>query len=359
MAVYKIFPEKDNTLYSSNPLTNAGLDSILEISNENFPLGSEEVSRILIQFPQEIIEEIVSKINGEYKVFIKTYIANSLGLPDKYTIYANPISGSWSEGVGRYLYNPSYTEGSNWVNRNTGETWETSNYDIGVTGSFISNNPGGSCWYSLYQASQSFNINEVKDIEMDVTNIISQFVSGNIDNNGIVLRIENQYEFNSASLFSLKYFSKDTHTIYPPQLEIRWDDSSYSTGSLKGFLGTEPTITLGNNKGIYNQGEVCKFKINARDKYPPRQFVTESVYNINKALPSSSYWALRDFDTGEYVIDFDENYTKVSCDSVSNYFVLNMGGLQAERYYEIVIKSSFDNENINIFEGKFIFKINK
>jgi hypothetical protein len=29
----------------------------------------------------------------------------------------------------------------------------------------------------------------------------------------------------------MQYFSTDTHTIYPPKLTFKWDDSSYSIGS--------------------------------------------------------------------------------------------------------------------------------
>ena len=34
MAVYKIFPTQDTTLYCSNPSMNTGLDAILEVSNK-------------------------------------------------------------------------------------------------------------------------------------------------------------------------------------------------------------------------------------------------------------------------------------------------------------------------------------
>ena len=33
MAIYKLFPQQDATIYSSYPLMNAGLDSILEVNN--------------------------------------------------------------------------------------------------------------------------------------------------------------------------------------------------------------------------------------------------------------------------------------------------------------------------------------
>jgi hypothetical protein len=34
MAVYKLFPTQDTTLYCSDPTSNTGLDAILEVSNK-------------------------------------------------------------------------------------------------------------------------------------------------------------------------------------------------------------------------------------------------------------------------------------------------------------------------------------
>ena len=39
------------------------------------------------------------------------------------------------------------------------------------------------------------------------------------------------------------------------------------------------------------------------------------------------------------VIDFDSSYTKLSADSVSNYFYMYMNGLEINRYYRILIKT--------------------
>ena len=43
MAVYKIFPEKDATMYSLFPQMNTGLDEILDISNLVFNLHEEHI----------------------------------------------------------------------------------------------------------------------------------------------------------------------------------------------------------------------------------------------------------------------------------------------------------------------------
>ena len=44
--------------------------------------------------------------------------------------------------------------------------------------------------------------------------------------------------------------------------------------------------------------------------YPPRTFQTSSFYLGKNFLPTASFYALKDLDTDEYVIDFDTTYTQ-------------------------------------------------
>ena len=54
MAVYKLFPEKDSSIYSGFSLMNTGIDEILEVSTF-YNSTSPEVSRYLIKFSQNIL----------------------------------------------------------------------------------------------------------------------------------------------------------------------------------------------------------------------------------------------------------------------------------------------------------------
>ena len=99
-----------------------------------------------------------------------------------------------------------------------------------------------------------------------------------------------------------------------------------------------------------------KFRVNVRDKYPTRSFQTSSLYLNKKYLPISSSYCVKDLDTNEIIIDFDDTYTKISADSTGNYFKLFMNGLQKERYYKILIKSNINDETI-IFDDNFFFKV--
>jgi hypothetical protein len=379
MAVYKIFPEKDTTIYSEFPDTNTGLDSILEIKNLTAPLTSNpQVARTLIQFPLDKMTEVTNIIhntntiptpgpvppgpppNGLYSASLKLFTADANNLPDNYTIYCYAISQSWQAGTGRYLYEPAYTQDCNWTNRDNSNAWSTSGFFTNTTASFSFDTPGGGTWWTSYVGSQSFEINTTKDTNIDVTDIVETFTTpGFLDNNGFILRFEDLYEFNTSSSYSLKFFSKDTHTIYLPQLEFGWDDSIYVTGALSVLADQNIAVTLGNNLGQYKADDVCQFRINARPIYPPRQFTTTSIFTLNSALPSSSYYAIQDLDTEEYVVDFNEQYTKVSCDPSGNFFTLYTAGFQPERYYKVLIKSVFDDGSSIIYNNDYLFKINK
>ena len=75
-------------------------------------------------------------------------------------------------------------------------------------------------------------------------------------------------------------------------------------------------------------------------------------------MPENSYWALKDEYQDEMVIDFDENYTKISADSKSNYFDLYLDTLQPERYYTVLIKTTLDGSTLVYNENDF-FKVSR
>jgi hypothetical protein len=181
-------------------------------------------------------------------------------------------------------------------------------------------------------------------------------MSSSISNNGFILKHSSSFEFTTQSKFELKYFSENTHTIYPPCLEIRWNDFLYSTGSLPIVTSDLIVASILNNKNEYQQDSVQRFRINIRDKYPARSFQTSSVYLNNKLLPTASYWSIKDLDTEEIVIDYDTTYTKISADSTSNYFDVYMNGLEPERYYKLLFKTIV-NGNTIVMDDNYYFKV--
>lgn len=369
MAVYKIFPEKDATLYSYYPSTNTGLDEILEISTFSSIEDTGEVSRALIKFSTDEIKDVIqNKVSGSnYSAYIKLYLASANEIPLNYTILAHPVSGAWDMGTGKLANYPVTEDGVCWSSKDTSTAWPVVSLTSGVTASYFSSAGGGN-WYtsSLLAGTQSFAYNDEKDIEINVTNAVAAFyawennpfASTKIKNEGFILKHSSSIEFNTGSTpFELKYFSGDTHTIYPPCLEIRWDDSIFTTGSLSVANNHKVVISLKNNKGTFQQDSINKFRIGVREQFPPRTFQANYTYLTGSLLlPSSSYWAIKDLDTEEMVVDFDTEYTKISADPTSSFFTVHMNGLQPERFYKILIKSIIDGSTV-VYDEDYIFKV--
>ena len=368
MAVYKIFPSKDATIYSRYPNKNTGLDEILSLSIEDAQdSGNTQTNRTLIQFSDiEISDVITNKISGSiWSASLRLYSSVINGLNSDTVIEIYPISGSWNMGTGKYVYNPEYTNGVSWYNRLSSGSglWSISGFSNYVTASY-STTSGGGTWYTgssnstvlpIY-TTQSFSFYDDKDINADVTNIVKAWLSGSIINNGFILKqaveFVNSLEYNNT----MEYFSRDTHTIYPPCLEFKWNNFSFSTGSLTEINTLPATISIDNNSGEFYPESVNKFRINARPEYPVRVFSTASYFTQNYYLPTASYYAIKDLDTNEYVIDYDTQFTKLSIDPSGSYFDLYMNGLEPERYYTILIKTTIDGSTI-VFNDNFIFKV--
>lgn len=514
--IYKLFSEKDATIYSLYSEMNTGMDEILELS-----LVDGGISRILIKFNQEDINNIILSSSNNYKAYLNLRIAEAYNVVDNINIEIWPLSGSWYMGTGKYLDDPLTENGVSWKWREAlSSSWIPSIYNFNSTSSYSSVSGGGTWFtgslsgeYFTSSISQSFSFYDNKDIKVEVTPIIRmwnnntvnklyivfdtfydnslldngvfpkniflssslnnpttssalpsslinspiiQIVSGTLPtssnqvsypqdntdyyrfiddvntalnstssilypyfedikieeeeipyspvyntyyyyitmksrwpldiseyfetelklytissfvlsqyvysynffedkNFGFLLKLRNEvYNINYQP--KITYFSRDTHTIYPPYLEFKWDDNIISTSSYNTYLtSSDKIINIKQMPYLFDHDEKIRFRVYSRPKYIDRQFSTSSVYIKNYYLSSSSY-AIKDLDTNEYIIDFDDTYTKLSIDSESNYFDLYMNGLEPQRYYKILIKTK-DDGITNIYDNNNYFKI--
>jgi hypothetical protein len=205
---------------------------------------------------------------------------------------------------------------------------------------------------------QTHTVTSTHDLDINITPGVLAHYNQAIPNAGFILKLSGSVEFgayqNSRQL-NLRYFSAQTHTIYPACLEIKWDDSSYST-SLPVISDSNAVINIKNNRGEYTDEGKQRFELTVRPKYPARTFATSSTYLTNYRLPADSYWGLRDENTEEMVIDFDTVFTKISANATSSYFDMYMGGLEPERYYRVLVKTNI-NGSTNIIDENLVFKV--
>lgn len=345
MSIYKIFSEQDAFINSQFATANTGKDEILEVASYEDAGGTQRLSRTLISFSTEELQEVITNIIGTSTPFessLQLYLAEASEVPTQLTIECAPVSQSWQNGTGKFNDSPINTTGVsyNFTIANQQAPWTT---------------PGGD-FLSGSAVSQSFKLDDKLDLNFDVTSIVTAHVSESLDNYGFIIKLSYNDENNQDINTTLRYFSKDTNSIFPPQLSLKWDDSVYLTGSLEVLDDPIPTINITNNKGVYFNNEVSRFRLSPRPTYPIRRFTTTSIYKEIFALPEGSTWGLKDEGSEEMIIDFDSEYTKISCDQKGPYFDIYMKGLQPERYYRILFKTQQDS-SIRVVDNNNIFKI--
>jgi len=360
--MHKFFTSSyDASIYLQQPDQNAGRDEILEIGKLYYG-SSKDITRALLKFNTNQISSSISEnnITGSWKVFLNLRSANAEEIPLEYTIYANAISQSWTMGTGTKFDNIT-SDGVSWKYRDGINTWQdnviagTAVFATGTTGSA---NAEGGTWYLSGSTSQSFNY-EPDDIRMDVTNIINLWFSGSLPNNGIIIHHSLENENDNLDYGLLKFFSKETNTIYEPKLELVWNDQIFSTGSLSSVTGSvsdgDYKVIVSNLKKEYPQNQKVKVRVKGRDMFPLKSFGTTFAYDQTKYLPTTTYYQLEDYKTGEIIFPFGQ-YTKVSCDSISNYFIMDLNTLPIDRTY--LLKLEIVEGGIStIIDEKLIFEI--
>ena len=340
-----------------------------------------DYSRILIKFDVTEISKSIS--NGSitsdvtFKLKLKTTQASEL--PVDYTVYGYPISQSWNMGIGRFSTGGDLV-GASWNNKTeSGSLWYISGSNI-TTGTSASINEGGT-WYNTVPLTYQYNSSSfctssftgsslicsqsydytTSDINMDITNIVKGWICGCVPNEGVILISSLESSTINGIDSTVKFFSKETNTIYQPYIDISWNDSIYTTGSMVPLTGIVPyTVVMQNLSKEYKFGSIPRINIFAREKFPLKNFTKgyqQNSYLSSSLLPSASYYCVKDNESENIVIDFDDN-TKLSSDGNIHYFKIDTTGLPVERFYRILIKTTFNNQT-DIFDNGNIFKITR
>ena len=194
MAVYKIFPEKDATIYSEYPSKNTGLDEILDTSVYLDADLNSQKSRFLIKFPSdEIISVFDNYIDPEgltWSASLRCYSAYAEGITGTTTVQVYLVSGSWNMGTGKYVYDPEYTNGVSW------------DYKVS-SGSSPWVQQGGD-YFQNFVWTQSFSYYNDLDLNIDLNGIGNDVW----DNDGFIIKQSNESINNLNSQVKLKYFSR-------------------------------------------------------------------------------------------------------------------------------------------------------
>jgi hypothetical protein len=323
--IYSIFPKHTATVYERYPKMNTSRDEILELKKT---VSSSEVSgtfntRILFDFGLHANSSSMTTdgiVVGAYK--LNLYMANESVPNNSFSYEVGNNAAPWSPGLGKSTHTPKTSIGVSWNHPS----------------SSVSNWGGQSYPNSTGDVTTFAESDRVKDLRIDVTTLVKAVELSAATDKGLLLRRASANEIDGDHYGYVNFYSAKTPTIYKPRLEIHYDDSTHTTGSLNAVdLAKEYFVYQSNNTSKYKIDSTPKFTFIGREKYPTATY-TASTAALVEYLPTSSYYSLVDVRTGETVVPFDTTYTKISCDATGNFANLKLSGLYPERLYQFHIR---------------------
>lgn len=326
---YFTFPTQDAAIYSEFSNRNTGLDEILEVGKTANGSGSV---RSLVSFDLSSVSGLPATTNFD----LVLYVANASNLKANQGVEICQLSQSWAEGTG-YFYQEI-------VSTDDGATWSQN-----ISGSSWSSGSQGGSYLSVISSSLS---NPIGDLTVNVTSIVQQWISGS-SNYGFLVKFPTVDEGDILNQGNVKFFSKDTHTIYKPTLVARWMDQSYITGSSP--YPTSSLMVVPDIKPAYRVNETVRIDLAVRERYPLKTFSSVATFGGTQYLPSSSYYSIVDEQSGTTIIPFSPE-SSVSTAGDQSYFTFKVQNMYSRRYYRVLIQVDHDGLS-EIFDSNNIFTV--
>jgi len=343
-----ITPSQDVTIYQEYPRRNTGKDEVIEVGKDD---TGAFIIRGLLQF--DLTTYSASLASGDIAAnadfYLNLRLAKAYSLQTSQQVEFYMVSQSWEEGTGYFaqdIKNPK--DGADWqfrVNTDQVVVSESLTASVGKWGGDPFNPITGSTWWSgsgVGKPSASVTFGDPpEDVRVDVTAFIRDWVSGSTANNGFVIKYPIADEINGNVKSVLRFFSGDTHTIYPPTLEAFWNNQVIKTrvGNFQ-VLNSAPDefeLFVRNMPGEMATGSVYRLRFGVRDLYPIKSFTDSNRFENKYFLPSGSYLGVKDASNGDFIVPFDSG-SLLSADTTSSYFDLKIENMFINRTYEIYVK---------------------
>lgn len=245
MPRFRIYPTKENTIASGiyadynssqNPVADLWYGGGVNVG-DNF---RHSISRHLIQFDLESLRskiasrELNTALTVTYRLRMKNAVPSDKTLDKEYELQhmqkaiaasydlnVFPIDKAWDEGRGydliqqrslvAQLVDPRLSGYSNWNSATTTSSW---------TEAGIFTNPTAST--ALY-ATQHFAVGD-EDLNVDVTSIVQDWLSGGSVNHGFGIAFRRDYELMSTNTrYIASFFTHKTNYAFKPYLEVIFD----------------------------------------------------------------------------------------------------------------------------------------
>lgn len=352
------YPIKDATIYQEFPNRQAGLDEIVEVGKSD---NGRYRIRSLLGFDIAALSASISAgtVSPAASYDFKLFLAKATKLQLNQVVNVHQLSSSWDEGSG-YFYQDmrESTDGATWKYRQTGSVWNAAS--TGSVGSLwvasVSSSVSGGGDYYVSSSASVQTAEPITDLTFDVTSYIQSWVSGAISNDGFLVKFSDGGENSDSNYGRLKFFSRNTHTVFSPVLIAKWDDSIYNTSSWTPASSSTLTVFPVNLHPEYKQGEVARIDLVARELYPMKTFTTQFEAWKNRYLPTTSYYSIVDVQSQEVIIPFDDN-SKIGVDANSNFITFAVEKMFPRRYYKMMFKVIFPDGHKYIFDEHYNFTV--
>ena len=184
--------------------------------------SSAELSRVLSTFDIDSISSdraagIIPE-SGSVDFYVRLFNAETTRtVPKNFTIVAQAISKSWSEGDGLDLENYKDLGTSNWISASKSTAWETQGGD----------------YHTSPEYQQTFKTG-LEDLEINISELVEQWIAGTKENYGIGFRLTASQEAKSAtnsdgaekSYYTKRFFARGTQYFFKkPVIEARWNSA--------------------------------------------------------------------------------------------------------------------------------------
>ena len=276
MPIKKYTADADNTIvnaFQSDLQTrgtgaNTGEADILETFSvyDRVASGSQELSRILIQFPVTGIDSDRSSGNipasGSVNFYLRLFNAEtSKTVPRDLDIVVHAVSQSWQEGVGldleNYLDVTNGNEGSNWMSASNTAAWTDINGTLLAGGSYHTQSvPNADVSSEIHIFKQNLKTG-LEDLEVNITPLVEQWLDGTYTNYGVGIALSASQEAyvsgalntvvsrtprlpdpadsgqaviynpsgSTKSYYTKRFFARGTQFFFKkPVIEARWND---------------------------------------------------------------------------------------------------------------------------------------
>jgi hypothetical protein len=233
MGLFRVFSSKDtfitDRMFSTKEAlrtsgSNFGASPTLQVFKltGSTPTSSVETARTLVQFD---LTELSGKIyndriipSSSLSFVLKMYDQKHDGrVPIDYDLFAYPVSQSWTEGRGVDLVNFRDFGEANWLSASSTTGW--------VQG--LTPTSGGTFLNTVDYGSGSQRFTETfQDLEMNVTDVVINWLTGGLPNNGFIIKLGSTEEDHATnSYFNKMFHSRESKYVDRlPYLEARWSE---------------------------------------------------------------------------------------------------------------------------------------